>query len=152
MKHLDESLSTSILDESFNNATGDTVATPAKTSTNKGSGIDYNALIAGGLGLATVLATSATQPRGEEEISCGRPQPTWNAARLDAHNKCVENLRSSNQGSYSNQNYGNGDNGSSQDSSGTYWLLIGGITLAAIGLGIGAYFMFRKKAAAIPAT
>ncbi len=142
MKNLEPTLTSSAnLDESFDNATGG--STPSSTNTNSGK-IDYNALIAGGLGLATVLATSATQPRGEEEVACGRPQPTWNAATLDAHNKCVENFRAGKQGNGTYQ----GDNNYTppvEDSSSTNWFLIGGIALAAIGLGIGAYFMFRKK-------
>ncbi len=137
MKNLDQSLSTSTLDESFNNAVGDTADSKGK--------VDWNSVILASIPVVTAAVTAGTQPRGEEEVACGRPQPTWNSARLDTHNKCVENFRASKQGIGTYQDNGT-YTGLNEDTSGTNWLLIGGITLAVVGLGIGAYFVFRKKA------
>ncbi len=138
MKNLEPTLTSSAnLDESFDNATGD--STP--TSTTKGNSIDYNALIAGGIGLATVLATSALQPRGEEETACGRPQPTWNAARLDTHTKCVESFRANKTGggTYTGDNTGNPP----VSEKSTPWGWIAGISLGVVSLVVGGIIWYK---------
>lgn len=142
MKNLDNSLNTENLDESFSNADAETTNPKAK------SGVDYNALIALAAGLATTAIVAGTTPRGEEEVACGRPQPTWSSSRLDTHNKCVENFRTRGQSSsYSVDNTSNTNDSVTDNKFPWGWVV--GITLGVVGLSIGGYFIFRNKNAVV---